>query len=565
MLRIRCNPILAMGLGLLSILFLTLSSSLRSSDLPSPFFDGTHEAGIRFHHQRGASEAKHLVETMGSGCALFDYDQDGWLDVLLINGGLTPDSPIKKGEHGLFRNLGSGKFEDVSAKAGITSNGAYGMGVAIGDYNNDGYPDVFVTNFGPNLLFRNNRDGTFTDITREAGIAGSGWSTSAAFFDFDNDGSLDLFVARYLDYSYQAKLHCAEKGIHSYCHPRHFSGLTNKLYRNLGDGRFLDVSEVSGLAKTVGKGLGVVAADFDGDGWTDLYVANDGVRNLLYKNNGDGTFKDMTFVSGTGYNSEGEAEAGMGVDVGDYNGDGLMDLVVTNYDLETNALYRNEGRWLFSDERWQAGIAQPGLELLGFGVGFLDFDNDGDQDLLVVNGHVLDNIELIRDNLRYAEPMQLFENRGGRFLEHLPFSQYAVKSPRVGRGASFGDIDNDGDVDVLVSNSGEEPTLLVNQTDGKKNWILIKLVGKRTNRDAVGAMVSVTTDQGTRSAQVIGGRSYLSASDLRLPFGLGDSKAIRQLKVNWPGGSVGMFESVRINQVITITEGAKRIDYGRKL
>jgi hypothetical protein len=566
MLKIRCYPILAIDAGLLTILFLTPISSFRSSDLPSPFLDRTHEAGIRFHHQRGASAEKHLVETMGSGCALFDYDQDGWLDVLLINGGITPDSPpVKDKGHSLFRNLGGGRFEDVSARAGITSNGAYGMGVAIGDYNNDGYPDVFVTNFGPNLLFRNNGDGTFTDVTREAGTTGSGWSTSAAFLDFDKDGFLDLFVTRYLDYSYQSKLHCAEKGIHSYCHPRHFSGLTNKLYRNLGDGRFLDVSEASGLAKTVGKGLGVVAADFDGDGWTDLYVANDGVRNFLYKNNGDGTFRDMTFVSGTGYNSEGEAEAGMGVDVGDYNGDGLMDLVVTNYDLETNALYRNEGGWLFSDERWQAGIAQPGLELLGFGVGFLDFDNDGDQDLLVVNGHVLDNIELIRDNLHYAEPMQLFENRGGRFLEHLAFSHYAAKSPRVGRGAGFGDIDNDGDVDVLISNSGEEPTLLVNQTDGKKNWILIKLVGTRSNRDAVGAMVSVTTEQGTRFAQVIGGRSYLSASDLRLPFGLGDSKAIPQLKVKWPSGSVEMFENVRINQVMTITEGTKRIDYGRKL
>lgn len=547
-------------IGFSFFLLCFLIATFLGTEVPSPFLDVTSSAGLVFKHQRGASEKKRLVETMGSGCAFLDYDQDGWLDLLLINGGATPDSPPESIHgHALYRNLGNGKFQDVTDQAGIRGNGAYAMGVAVGDYNNDGYPDIYITNYGPNILLRNNRDGTFSDVTREAGVASSGWSTSAAFFDFDNDGNLDLFVTRYLDYAYDKDPACTEKGIRSYCHPRHFPGVANQLYKNMGNGCFHDISDKAGIAHLQGKGLGVVAADFDGDGLVDIYVANDSVRNFLLKNNGDGSFSDMTFVSGTGYNSQGEAEAGMGTDAADYDGDGRLDIVVTNYDMETNALYRNEGGWLFSDERWRAGIAQPSIGLLGFGTGFLDFDNDGDPDLVVVNGHVLDNIERIRDSLRYAEPIQLFENVGGKFLEHLPFKQYASARPRVGRAACFGDIDNDGDLDVLISNSGQEPTILRNQVGQNKNWILLRLIGARSNRDAVGARVTIEAGARTQVSQVRGGRSYLSASDLRVHFGLGESTTIALLKVRWPSGGEDIFRDVKANQILSILEGSAQL------
>jgi hypothetical protein len=561
----RINRTLGLVAGLLTTMVLggtgpSPPGFSTATETPSPFLDVAPKAGIEFKHQRGASDKKHLVETMGSGCALLDYDSDGLLDVLLINGGTTPDSLVKEPmrPHALYRNLGNGQFKDVTAQAGLIGNGSYGQGVAVGDYDNDGHPDVYVTNFGPNILYRNNGNGTFSDVTERAGVSAPGLSSSAAFFDFDNDGYLDLYVANYLNYRYEANPACVEKHIRSYCHPRYFPGITPNLYRNLGDGRFQDVSEKSGLGRLEGKSLGVVAADIDGDGWMDIYVANDTTRNFLLKNNGNGTFADMTLLSGTGYNSEGEAEAGMGVDASDYDGDGLVDLVVTNYDLETNALYRNEGGWQFSDQRWSAGVAKADHRFLGFGTGFFDFDNDGDRDLLVVNGHVLDNVELIREALTYAQPNQLLENRSGTFVENLEFLRYSSLSPRVGRGAAFGDVDNDGDLDVLISNSGQTPTLLINQVGQKKSWVLLKLIGTRSNRDGVGAKIVITTDQLSQTDQVTGGGSYLSASDSRAHFGLGDSETIKTLKIRWPSGTEELFRDLRTNRVIEIKEGATK-------
>ena len=522
----------------------------------SPFLDITVTSGIEFKHQRGASDKKHLVETMGSGCALLDYDSDGLLDILLINGGATPDSPPERlHTHALYRNLGGGKFKDVTAQAGITGNGSYGQGVAVGDYDNDGHPDIYITNFGRGILYHNNGDGTFSDVTNRAGIDDSALGSSAAFFDFDNDGYLDLYVAHYVNYRYEAAPVCTERNVRSYCHPRYFSGVAPKLYRNLGNGRFEDVSEKSGIARLEGKSLGVVAADFDGDGRMDIYVANDTTRNFMLKNNGDGTFADVTLLSGTGYNSEGVAEAGMGVDAGDYDGDGLMDIVVTNYDLETNALYRNEGRWQFSDQRWSAGVAKADHRFLGFGTGFFDFDNDGDLDLFIVNGHVLDNVELIREALSYAQPNQLLENRGGTFVENLEFLRYSSLAPKVGRGAAFGDIDNDGDLDVLISNSGQAPTLLINQVGQKKNWVLLKLIGTKSNRDAVGAKIVIETEHSRQTDQITGGGSYLSASDLRAHFGLGSSEMIKTLKIRWPSGTEDVFRDLKANRILSIKEG----------
>ena len=542
--------------ALVSLTWATPTFVKPKQDLSAPFTDGTAAAGIHFVHQRGASIKKHLVETMGSGCAFLDYDADGWIDLLLINGGSTPDSPpFTFRGHALYRNLGNGKFTETSAKSGIQGNGSYGMGVAVGDYDNDGYSDVYITTFGTNILYHNNKDGTFTDVSSVAGVSGSGWNTSAAFFDFDNDGYLDLYVTRYVDYDYQKTPHCADQNVRTYCHPKNFASVAGRLYRNLGNGRFRDVSKESGVASLEGKGLGVVAADFNEDGWMDLYLANDTTRNVLLKNNGNGSFTDMTLLSGTGYNSEGDAEAGMGTDAGDYNGDGKMDLVVTNYDLESNALYRNEGNWLFSDDRWLAGIARADHSLLGFGTGFLDFDNDGDTDLLVVNGHVLDNADRVLDEIRYSQPVQLFENQQGRFTENGPFQRLAALTPKVGRGTCFGDIDNDGDVDVLINNSGQAATLLRNEAKSG-NWLLLKLTGTRSNRDAVGAKVSVVTDTGSQTSQVRGGRSYLSASDQRVHFGLGSSSSVRLLKITWPSGMEQRFENMRGNQLLRFQEPA---------
>ena len=526
------------------------------ADPAVPFSDRTRAMGIDFRHQNGASAQKHLVETMGSGCALLDYDGDGRLDVLLINGGRTPDSPpFEPGPHALYRNLGGGRLEEVTPEAGLEAPADYGMGVAVGDYDNDGDPDLYLTYFGPNRLYRNNGDGTFSDVTRGAGVAGAEWSTSAAFFDYDRDGAPDLYVVNYLDATFERNPPCEVKGIRAYCHPRHYAGVADRLYRNLGGGRFRDVSRSSGILNPEGKGLGVVAADFDQDGWVDLYVANDSVRNLLLKNNGDGTFVDLTLLSGTGYNSQAQAEAGMGVDAADYDGDRLLDIFVTNYDLETNALYRYQGNWMFGDERWRSGLARKDRFLLGFGTGFLDFDNDGDRDLLVVNGHVVDNIERIQPDLSHPQPDQLFENRGGRFLEHEPFYRWSAERPRVGRGAALGDIDNDGDIDVLVSNCGAEPALLVNRIGASKNWIQLRLTGTDSSRDAVGTRLTLATADGWQSDQITGGGSYLSAGDPRVHFGLGEVDRVEEIRIRWPSGKEEILRDIPANRILQVTEG----------
>ena len=526
------------------------------ADPAVPFSDRTRALGIDFRHQRGASPQKHLVETMGSGCALLDYDGDGRLDVLLINGGRTPDSPpFEPRAHALYRNRGGGRLEEVTREAGLGLPADYGMGVAVGDYDNDGDPDLYLTHFGPNRLYRNNGDGTFSDVTGRAGVAGAEWSTGAAFFDYDRDGAPDLYVVNYLDATFERNPPCEMKGIRAYCHPRHFAGVPDRLYRNLGDGRFREVSRSSGILNPEGKGLGVVAADFDGDGWVDLYVANDSVRNFLLRNKGDGTFSDVTLLSGTGYNSQAQAEAGMGVDAADYDGDRLLDIFVTNYDLETNALYRYQGNWLFGDERWRSGLARKDRFLLGFGAGFLDFDNDGDRDLLVVNGHVVDNIERIQPDLSHPQPDQLFENRGGRFVEHGPFYRWSSRQPRVGRGAALGDIDNDGDIDVLISNCGAEPTLLINRVGARRNWIQLRLTGTDSSRDAVGTRLTLTTAEGEQSDQITAGGSYLSASDLRAHFGLGEAARVEEIRIRWPSGKEEVLKDIPANRILHVTEG----------
>ena len=550
------STILRFCVALAALYFPVSAGDTLRADPAVPFSDRTRALGIDFRHQRGASAQKHLVETMGSGCALLDYDGDGRLDVLLINGGRTPDSPpFEPRAHALYRNPGGGRLEEVTREAGLDLPADYGMGVAVGDYDNDGDPDLYLTHFGPNRLYRNNGDGTFSDVTGRAGVAGAEWSTGAAFFDYDRDGAPDLYVVNYLDATFERNPPCEMKGIRAYCHPRHFAGVADRLYRNLGDGRFRDVSRSSGILNPEGKGLGVVAADFDGDGWVDLYVANDSVRNVLLRNKGDGTFSDVTLLSGTGYNSQAQAEAGMGVDAADYDGDSLLDIFVTNYDLETNALYRYQGNWLFGDERWRSGLAREDRFLLGFGTGFLDFDNDGDRDLLVVNGHVVDNIERIQPDLSHPQPDQLFENRGGRFVEHGPFYRWSSRQPRVGRGTALGDIDNDGDIDVLISNSGAEPALLINRVGASRNWIQLRLTGTDSSRDAVGTRLTLTTAEGEQTDQITGGGSYLSASDLRAHFGLGEAARVEEIRIRWPSGKEEVLKDIPANRILQVTEG----------
>ncbi|MEW5974189.1 MAG: CRTAC1 family protein [Acidobacteriota bacterium] len=522
-----------------------------------PFADRAVELGLAFKHERGVSPKKHLTETQGSGCAFLDFDGDGWLDIFFVNGGLAPDTPTTSTDfpaHALFRNLGGKRFEDVTSRSGIRPTSSYGMGVAVGDIDNDGDPDLYITAYGSNRLYRNEGQGRFVDVTEEAGVRCGGWSTSAAFLDYDRDGYLDLYVTRYLDYDYDRALACTERGIRSYCHPKNYPGLADRLYRNLGNGRFEDVSERTGIARAEGKGLGVVAADFDDDGWMDLYVANDTTRNLLFKNNRNLTFSEVALLSGTAYNEEAEPEAGMGVDAGDYNGDGKIDLVVTNYDMETNALYRNLGLCQFSDERWPSGLAATDHFYLGFGAGFLDFDNDGDLDLLLANGHVLDNADQVLDGIGYLQPAQLIENRNGIFSENVAFQKWAAQHQRVGRAAAFGDVDNDGDVDVLLSTSGQQPMLLINSVGQQQNWLSVKLVGTQSNRDGVGAKVSLQCKHGVQSSQIRGGRSYLSAHDLRVHFGLGTCGESAIIRVHWPSGATQTIRHVRPNQLLIIEE-----------
>lgn len=519
------------------------------------FVNVAAEAGLTFRHENGASPDKHMFETFGSGVAFFDYDNDGQLDILFANGADLSHSKPSPGNV-LYRNLGNGKFQDVTAKAGVAGNGTFATGVTAGDFDNDGFIDVYITGFGGNQLFHNNGDGTFTDVTSKAGVRGGGWSSSAAWLDYDRDGRLDLFVARYIDYDLKTAPYCGYKkeGYRMYCDPQQFDGSPNLLYHNNGDGTFSDVSKRAGLANPAGKGLGVAVGDIDGDGWPDIFVANDGVRNFLYRNRGDGTFADVTYSAGVGFDMGGAPLAGMGTEIADVDGDGLPDIFLTAFARQYNPLFHNRGKLVFEDDTIAARLPSK-LLTLGFGTKLFDFNNDGLLDIYVTNGHVTDNVQLYDPQLSYRQTDLLYENAGGgRFRDVSAGSGPAFSIRHVGRGAAVGDFDNDGDLDIVVADCGGPPLLLRNDGGNRNHWLAVRARGRESNRFGIGAKVRVTVLGRTQLREINPYGSYLSTSDVRLYFGLSQADRVDRLEIEWPSGKRQTLEGVTANQTVLLDE-----------
>jgi hypothetical protein len=517
------------------------------------FTDVTVAAKIDFVHESGSSPEKYMVETFGSGVAWIDYDNDGRPDLYFVNG--APGAA-----NVLYRNNGDGTFEDVTQQAGVAAMGnksAYKTGVAVGDFDNDAHLDLYITAFGPNILYRNKGDGSFTEVTAAAAVSGgpAEWSSSAGFFDADRDGDLDLYVANYLDYRLDDNPYCGfkKKGYRMYCSPVMFDGAADRLFLNNGDGTFADASSRAGIANPAGKGLGVAFCDYDGDGLVDIYVANDLVRNFLYRNNGDGTFRDVAYGAGVGFDVNGKPQAGMGVDCADVNGNGQPDIFVTNFSDELNTLYDNRGDGLFEDVSAQTGLGS-GLLPLGFGTKLFDADNDGDLDAYVTNGHIIDNVELYHPTFTYAQQDLLYENVDGSFLDVSHESGSALEMERVGRGLAVSDFDNDGNLDVVISNLGQPPMLLKSQGIEGRNWIMVRAQGRKSNAFGLGARVRLETSDDVQVREINNVASYLSSNDVRLHFGLGQAKTIRRIEILWPSGVTQVLKDVAANQVLVIKE-----------
>jgi len=531
-----------------------------AADAPAiSFRDITQQAGIRFTHNTGAFGKKYLPETMGPGVAFIDYDNDGWPDIFLVNGMDWPGHVQKHSTPKLYHNNHDGTFTDVTHKAGLDVE-MYGMGVAVGDYDNDGYDDLFVTAYGQNRLFHNNGNGTFTDVTEKAGLMGpKEFSTSAAWVDYDKDGRLDLVVANYVQWSPEKDLYCTLDGkTKSYCTPESYKGTAVRLWHNRGDGTFEDAAQKAGLGDATSKTLGVAVLDYDNDGWPDLIFANDTQPNKLYRNNGNGTFTEKAVVAGVAFSEDGVARAGMGVDAADYDHSGYPSLLITNFSNQMISLYHNEGKGLFVDEAPRSEVGRASLLTLGFGCFFFDYDLDGWPDLLVANGHIDADIQRVQANVKYAMPPHLFRNTGrGKFVEVTKALGTAFAMPRVARGAAYADISNDGRLAVLISTNGGSPVLFRNDAaPGAANRSLrIKLLGTKSNHDGIGTTVKLTSGGDTQMQMLRSGSSYLSASELVLTFGLGQHSKAESIEILWPSGQVDRLNEVSAGQTIAVTEG----------
>ncbi len=529
--------------------------------IPVTFTNIRQQAGITFQQDSTESPEKYYLETMGTGVGWIDYDQDGLLDLYFVQSAATqvytPPRPLHSS---LYHNNGDGTFTEVTAKAGVGGEGHYGQGVAVGDYDNDGYPDLYVTGYDRAILYHNNGDGTFTDVTGRAGVADAGqWSTSAAWFDYDKDGWLDLVVCNYIDWSPQNNIWCGEHrpGYRAYCHPDNYRGQHIALFHNNHDGTFTDVSLKSGVGKPEAKGMGVVTADFNNDGWPDIAIANDTWPNFLFINQHDGTFKDVSFISGIAASEDGRYEAGMGIDAADLFGNGWFDIYITHLDFELSRLYRNNGDGTFNDDTYPSGIGNTAILLSGVAMKFMDYDNDGWDDICQLNGAMVDNIRLYHTEVHYKEPMLMYRNLGnGRFAKVSKYLGADFNHPVAGRGLAVADFDNDGDLDIVTNDRGDFPQLLRNDGGNANHWLKVHLIGTRSNRDGNGSLLKLTSEGFTQTKQAKGGMSYMSAQDPRIHFGLGQRTSVDALEITWPSGAVTRLSNLPVDRIISVKEDA---------
>ena len=538
----------------LVLIFIFLLTIVFSPVSISDYINITEESGIDFKHNSGAFGKKYLPETMGAGSAFIDYNRDGWQDIIFVNGKDWSGHPTgNKQEMALYRNDGGGNFTDQTKSAKLDIK-LYGMGIAVGDYNNDGNQDFYLTCLGMDRLFLNQGDGTFVDVTEKANIINPYFGTSCAWFDYDKDGYLDLYVANYVEWSIETDLFCTLDGTSkSYCTPESYMGQPSKLFRNKGNGTFSDVSKIARIADPTSKSLGVCTFDYDVDGLVDVFEANDTQPNKLYKNNGDGTFIEQGMLAGIAYNEDGKATGAMGVDAGDYDGNGTESLVIGNFSNEMINLYHNEGGF-FIDDAPVANIGTVSLLTLTFGCFFFDFDLDGKLDIFTANGHLENEINLVQSEVTYKQSPHLFRNIGNAKFVDVANQSADLMEPIVGRGAAYGDIDNDGDWDLLVTNCNGVPRLFRNENKTAHNWIKIRLIGEKSNRDGIGSRVKITTESGTQERTLRSGSSYCSQSELSIIFGLGNDKEISQIDVNWPSGQVTTLTELALNKSIIIKE-----------
>ena len=531
-------------------------------DLPE-FVDVTDATGIEFRNASSATSQKYLMEAMVGGVATLDFDQDGLLDLYFVNGaeladpmpgGRLPDKSDPRYWNRLYRNEGEWRFSDVTQAAGVQGE-HYGQGVAAADYDNDGFPDLFLANYGRNTLFRNRGDGTFEDVTDFAGVRGGGWSAAAGFMDYDRDGNLDLFVTRYVQWSFEGNPWCGERkpGYRSYCHPKQFKPISHLAYRNNGDGTFTESSDSTGFGAVPGKGLGIAFNDFDRDGWIDVLVANDSFPQQLFRNAEGTKFEEVALLSGLAYDENGRTFAGMGADFADYSNDGLPDVFINALAHQGYALFRNEGP-LFEYVSGQTGVSEISTQHSGWGAKFVDYDNDGRRDIFVAQGHVMDNIELTQPDLQYEEPLALMRNTGDGFVDVSSSSGDPFQVDRAARGAAFADLDNDGFVDVAI-NCRDGRAVILRNTGNENGWLSVDLEGRQSNRDGIGALVRVMSEAGAEQHGIVSrAGSYLSSGDGRLHFGLGSASAVQQVSVTWPSGTVQSLEQVPANQILKIAE-----------